>query len=456
MAESGGLPHRTVSGWISDFSSIPRWEPWPGITLDERLTADLYEAFGKAREAGYTGIILWGLLCGRSWSSHLPDTVSEPRRCRVLAILEQARHCGLKALMGLGVYSWGFDEIVAHHPELDGGMPTVMCGSRLESHAWMERVLDFVLGEYDPDGLSLQSADQGRCPCDACQAMGSLAYHAALNDRVAAYVRSRWPGKLIEISTWGMDLGHPDNLPYVQQMTAHADILNDFNNSSARHGAAYRRTLIGNLHCAFGTEAGWWVDPPPFWDRAKWFLPFALRNVPYYRELVADGARAVQRYILPLANPGAEVGFLFDGLMLADVGRDPLATLGQVLDGVFEPRTAAARAALLETWHTAEDGYLDNAREGDAPQVVGLTRVHYNHTGNVPPVTLAERPEYLLRMQPEGLASYGRALGAALEGVRKVRGELGNEGKAVRLERTIALALSDVQRVQAWKATLTR
>jgi hypothetical protein len=411
--------------------------------------ADLYEAFDKAQIAGYNEIILWGLLCGRSWSSYLPATVDEGRKRRVLAVIEEAQRRGLKLLMGIGLYSWGFDEIVAHNPELDGGLPHVMCGTRPESHVWMGKVIESVMDEYDPDGLSMQSSDQGRCPCDVCQEMTAIQYHALLNDRTAAYIRSRWPGKLIQIGTWGMDLSNPDDLPHLQQMTAHVDVLNDYNNSSARHDPAYRKTLIKALPCAVGTEAGWWLDPPPFWDRLKWFLPFSLRNIPYYQGLFADGADAVERFILPLVNPGAEVGFLFDGLMLTDIQRDPVATLAEVFDVVFEPVSVAAREALIEVWRNVEDSYLNNCREGQKPQAIGLTRVQYS--GVVPPVQLAERPEYLLRMKPEGLAKYADALHSALNTVRRICGELGNREKAARLERTIGLAVADVQRVQAWK-----
>lgn len=449
MDRRTGFTHRTVSGWISDFSSVPRWEPWPSITLDQRLLADLAQAFNEAHTAGYDAVILWGLLCGRSWSSYLPDTVSAERKRLVQTVLAQARQSGLKVLMGMGLYSWGFDEIIAQHPELDGGSPSNMCSSRPEAWEWMRSVLDFVMNECDPDGLSLQSSDQGRCLCDACQELSPLEYHANINDRVASYVSSRWPDKLIEISTWGMDLSNPDELPHVQRMAAHADILNDFNNSSGRRGRQNRRRLIQSLSCAFGTEGGWWVDPPPFWDRLRWFLPISVRNVPYLQELLEDGGDAVQRYILPLVNPGAEVGFLFDGMMLNDIRRDPLATLSEALEIVFEPSNSGARQALIEIWRGVEDAYLDNCREGSTPQTISLTSVHYS--GTVPPVPLADRPEYLLRLKPDALAKYRAALEAALSSARQIRPYLGNVAKAALLERTIGLALSDVDRVQAWK-----
>jgi hypothetical protein len=442
--------YRLVSGWISDYSSVPRWEPWPSITLDGRLMADLSETFAIAQLAGYNGVILWGLLCGRSWRPFLPDTVSVERREQVLAVLEQARSRDLKVFIGLGVYSWGFDEIIAEHLELDGGSPLNMCAARPESWEWMQRVLEFVMDGYHPDGLSLQSSDQGRCPCDACQELSSLEYHAAINERVCAYVKGRWPGTLLQISTWGMDLSDPEALAYIRQMTSCADVLNDYNNSAGRRGREHRRRLISCLSCAYGTEQGWWLDPPPFWDRLRWFLPFSTCNVAYWQELLEDGGNAIERYILPLVNPGAEVGFIFDGLMLQDLRQDALRVLGKALEVVFEPKSAGALEVLISIWQGVQDAYLKGAREGKEPQAIGLNRVHYS--GVLPARGLAERPEYLLRLKPEALGRYISALLEAQQSLTRVRGHLGRPDKAVRLERAIGLALSDALGVRSHKA----
>ena len=267
--------YRTISGWASDFSSIPRLEPWPSTVLDQQLVADLYQAFDLAQASSYTGVILWGLLVGRSWAPYLPQTVTEDRARLVRIILDELRNRKLSAIMGLGLYSWGFDSLIASYPAIDGGAPDKMCGSRPESWDWMRQVVDYIMEEFNPDGVSMQSSDQGRCPCDSCQEMSSLAYHAMINNQVAEYIRTRWPEKLIEVSTWGMDLGNPADFPLVQKMTAHADILNDFNNSSAQHGRSYRKNMIGSLEAAFSTEQGWWLDPPPFWDRKNGFCQLA-------------------------------------------------------------------------------------------------------------------------------------------------------------------------------------
>jgi len=450
MSNPPGFTYRTISGWTSDFSSIPRLEPWPSITLDAQMMQDLSEAFSLAQSAKYTGMILWGLLAGRSWSPFLSQTVDGNRQRMVKTILDEIRKREMQALMGLGLYSWGFDAIIASQPALDGGAPDKMCGSRPEAWEWMRKVVDYIFETFDPDGVSMQSSDQGRCPCDACQEMTSLEYHAAINDQVAGYIRSRWPQKLIEVSTWGMDLGNPADLPYVQKMCAHADILNDFNNSSARHGRSFRKAMIEALPVAFGTEQGWWIDPPPFWDRLKWFLPLSVSNVAYWRELQADGGRAVQRYILPLINPGAEVGYRFDGIMLADLSQDPQKVLASILQEVFEPGSSAALCGLLEVWQGVESGYLDQIPHPEDPRILRSSEIHY--TIPAPSYQLANRPEYLLRMKPEGLAKYQAALCQALATVQSIRPELKAKPKALRLEQAIRNALGDIGMVQSWKA----
>ncbi len=405
------------------------------------MMADLLHAIGRAEEAGYTGMILWGLIAGRSWNPFLADTVSDERRRDVIRIIADVRSRGLEAYLGLGLNSWGFDAIIESDPRVDGGSPQNMCASRPQSWEWMRRVVDFVMDQYDPDGVSMQSSDQGRCGCDSCQEMGALEYHAAINDQVAGYIRERWPDKKISISTWGMDLGNPAEQAHVLKMTRHADVLNDFNNSAARGGEANRRALIEALGCAYGTEQGFWFDPPPFWDRDKWFLPFSLGNVPYWRALKADGGDQIERYILPLINPGAEVGFLFDGWMLQDLTRDPTAVLTQALDAVFAPTSQAARDGLLELWNLGETAFAALMPRPDQPRQISSSRVHYNHAN--PSRYLATRPEYLQQRKPDRLQVYGDRLAEAAALAAKLRPSL-DEARGRALQRCIEGARTDV------------
>jgi hypothetical protein len=449
MSDHTNFKHRIITGWISDFSSIPRWEPWPSITLDQCMTDDIDEAMRLAEISGYTGVMLYGLLAGRAWNPYLPDTASPQRKQQVLALMDRIRERGLTVLHGLGLYSWGFDAIIAAQPEVDGGSPSTMCGTRSESWAWMQRVIDFVFDEYDPDGVSMQSADMGRCPCDDCQALGALEYHARINEKVSGYIRSRWPEKMIHISTWGMDLGNPAEQQYVLQLARHADVLNDFNNSAARGGRANRQALIAALSCPYGTEQGFWFDPPPFWDRLKWFLPLSLRNVPYWQDLKADGGDAIERFILPLINPGADVSFIFDGLMMQDLRRDPTQTLEEALSIVFEPGTTTALNGLADVWQNVEAAFIDHLPRPTEAREIHSSRVHYAHP--TPSESLANRPEYLLTRRTEALTVFRDSLQRADRIISKLHDDLGQREKALRLMRSIRNTLVDIDRVLVYR-----
>ena len=108
---------------------------------------------------------------------------------------------------GLGVYSWGFEEIIRANPRLSRGNPRAMCASQPESWDWMRKVIDFAMTRFPVDGASLQSADQGRCECNQCRRWPDTEYHARLDIRVSEYIRAHWPGKTIGVSGWGMHLG---------------------------------------------------------------------------------------------------------------------------------------------------------------------------------------------------------------------------------------------------------
>ena len=79
-----------------------------------------------------------------------------------------------------------------------------------------------------------------------------------------------------------------------------------------------------------------------------------------------------------------------------------------------------------------------------APDAVHYTVPH-------PSETLADRPEYLLRMKVENLPRYEARLRKCLDILRAIRAELNNQEKAIRLERCLRNALGDVVRVQACK-----
>ena len=121
-----GFKHRTLVGWISEFSSRPLHEPWPVIKLNDKMMSDFGEIFDLCQQVGFDKMVIWGLFVSRRWPVPLTQAVDAQRRKQIQQLLEAAHERGIKILSGLGVYSWGFEEIIDKFPEVSKGSPRVM------------------------------------------------------------------------------------------------------------------------------------------------------------------------------------------------------------------------------------------------------------------------------------------------------------------------------------------
>lgn len=83
----------------------------------------------------------------------------------------------------------------------------------------MRRVIGFVLGRFPIDGVSTQSADQGRCLCSQCRRWSGAEYHALLNARVSRHIRHCWPAKTVGVNSWGMRFDDPKALPSLVELS---------------------------------------------------------------------------------------------------------------------------------------------------------------------------------------------------------------------------------------------
>ena len=139
--EEGSYVHRALNGWITDFAAAPDVEAaWPSMRLDEALLEDYRQMFGLMQYLGFNEIVIWGLYTANHWPLDLAEAVPAERGKMVDRLIAAARRRGIKVLSGLGVYSWGFAEIIKANPKLSGGNPNGLCASEPESHAWMDRV----------------------------------------------------------------------------------------------------------------------------------------------------------------------------------------------------------------------------------------------------------------------------------------------------------------------------
>ncbi len=356
--------YRGYLGWITDLATEP--EPhaaWPSIRLDTGLARDYHRTFTLMREWKLQDLCIWGLQISRSWPLRLEDAVTPDRARRVDKLIADAHSHGLRVLSGLGIYSWGFDEILKANPRLMKGNRSTMCGSEDESWQWMRKVIDYVF-RFPIDGVSMQSADQGRCPCEKCARYGETEYHARLNIRCAEYIRARYPGKTIGVSGWGMRFADPASLPHLTALSRHIDYLIDVRDTSSQSGRqsgpTLRRRLIAGLKCAFGTLGGPQVEPPQHWPRDRWFLP-TIRSVgEHLQALHSDGGRACEWFYHILANPGDELSTWVAARTLADPAAGWRRHLDYSLARLYKVKSKPVREALAEAFLAAEQAYVQH------------------------------------------------------------------------------------------------
>jgi len=405
------------------------------MRLDERLLQDYRRTFELMQRLGFNEIVIWGFYVANAWPVDIRSAVTPERGRRVEQLIHLAHQRGLKVLSGLGVYSWGFERIIRANPKLNRGNSNAMCASEPESWEWMRRVVDFVFKRFDIDGVSMQSADLGRCKCERCAAFNDAEYHAVLNVRTAEYIRSRWPKKIIGVSSWGMNFGNPANRASLLKMAKALDYLVDFNNSSRHGGPAYRRDLIPALPCDFGTLGGLQVEPPQHWARDRWFLPTCRRINEHLRQLAADGGRACEFFFHILANPSSELTFHVAGRTLADPRVTTEKALAAAIDELYRPKSNSARDDLARLILEAEEAYfqpIDPAECG----TLSLEPLVGDKAG--PPIYLTQRLNATQR------ADYARRLRAIKEEADNLRAEVGDAQRMENVARCLENGIKDL------------
>lgn len=362
-SESEPFVHRGYLGWITDLASEPRpRDAWPSIRIDDRLLRDYDDAFRAMREMGLNEVVIWGFFVSREWPVEVERAVDAPRRKQILRLIDAAHRRGLRVLSGMGVYSWGFEAIIRAHPELGRGNRQTMCLDVPESWQWQKRVIDYAFS-FPIDGLSLQSADQGRCVCDTCPPLTDAEYHAAVNQKVVQYVRTAYPGKLIGISGWGMDLSRRESLPHYVAMTRNVDYFTAVQDGQAAQDTLLVRDLIAAIRpCTYGTTGTPNVEPPQHHARDRWFLPTARRAAENLRQLYRAGGRSAENYMHVLANPGDEATIRLMAKVEQEPATDWRPMYRSVLETMFRPRSNRTLDSLVTLFLRAEDAYFDNKK----------------------------------------------------------------------------------------------
>lgn len=440
-AASTKFHHRGYLGWITDIDSRP--EPhaaWPSIRLDENLVSQYRETCRLMQALGYNESVVWGLYVGRDWPVDIPAAISAERARLVLRLIDSAHHHGLRLIAGLGVFSWGFEELIRTYPALGPTNPRAMCASNPDAWHWMEKIIDFALTRLPVDGVSMQSADQGRCTCVKCSRFGDAEYHARINIRAADYIRSRHPGKLVAVSGWGMKFDDAASLPFIERMAAKLDYLIDVSDTAGTRGRAYRRDVIRSIRCDFGTIGGMLVEPPLHWQRDRWFLPTARAQGEHLSALAADGGRACEYFCHIRANPGDEVSFYVAGKLLSDIATPWQAHLRSTLADLYRVEKLSTLHSLEDLFVRAEAAYMSRIKQFGSGDI-SLEPLVEDHAG--PPIYIIKRMPVARRR------GYSLELDEIAAGFRSILRDVPEQTRIPIILRCIENVQHDLQRYAA-------
>ncbi|RIK41716.1 MAG: hypothetical protein DCC55_11095 [Chloroflexi bacterium] len=434
--------YRVTSGWLRDLAGEPTpHDRWPNIRWDEQLLADQVRFLDVQAELGMTYNLAWGFFIDRAWPAPFdPERVIDAQRREMLRAFVDAAHTrGLKILTGMGIYSWGFDEVIRQVPGVSAGHQHAMCVFSDEAWDWQRRVLDFVMEpRWGLDGLSMQSADQGRCECEKCSKLSPAEHHAILLVRSAEHVRANRPDWVIGQASWGLRVDQPEEFQFLKEISRAVDYMIEVRELSAMAGR--RQELIELLDCAFGSVGGVFVEPPQHWDRLRWFVPCGLGSAQALARLWQDGGRACEYFYRPFANPVEEVSWRSGAKMLIAPTTAPKDALREAVAAVYEV-TGSTLDDLTDWFVRGENAYFSRStfELGRGPLSLEPLVWKENPAAAGPPIYLRDR------MTAEVRADYAQELGrlqAELKQMRIDRSDLVE--KAVR---AIDGALQDIEHI---------
>ncbi len=404
--------YRVTCGWLRDLASEPApHDPWPCIRWDDRLLADQLRFLDVQAEMDVTYNVVWGLFIDRSWPVPFANIIDAEREARLHTFVAAAHERGLKILHGTGIYSWGFDDIIRAHPEVARGHAHSMCPFSPQAWEWQRRVLDFLMDpRWGLDGISMQSADQGRCSCDQCRARSAAEHHADLLVRCAEYVRAGRPDWTIGQASWGLALDDSADFEHVRRISRVVDYMVEVRERSATAGR--RADIARGLACAYGSVGGVFVEPPQHYERLRWFVPCGLRSARALRRLWDDGGRAVEYFYRPFANPVEEVSWRTGAAIPGAPDTSPEEALSRAVAAVYGV-SGVAQEQLTAWFARGEDAYFTRSDfiPGNGPLSLEPLIWSENPAVAGPPIYLRDR---MTAAQRAGYASDLRQLRADL------------------------------------------
>jgi hypothetical protein len=452
--------------WINDMrnEALPL-QQWPAPHLDEVTISSIRAALDVQSKAGFNYLDSFGLFATYGYP---PDIISaftdEARVAQVKRLIQEAGQRRIKCIFGMGLFSWGYDQIIRTDPAVRGkngaGQPLdhVMCGATEKAWTYVEKILDTALSRFDFGGVHLESADLGWCDCPRCGGQyGTVGYNVRLNIRAADYIKRKWPGKIVTCIpiNWlgGSGRAHFDQAEQDQiiELSKHVDCFMDQGWNGTFIADDQRKTFIQRLHCDYGTSGGLWVYHCGRWDRLSYFLPYPRRTAAAIRRHHEDGARGCMFYQGPVINPGVEVNIATGGRFLVDTRRSVDDVLGEVVESYYHPRDPATRSKLVQLMLHAEDAYFG---QWDSQRLVAAGRTMPGELHLTDLFGTSPGPAHFL-MEPflnaDGRREYKKELIAILEDLSSLQGRCDDQGRLARIQRAITVTLTVLESIRAAK-----
>ena len=401
--EGDGFRYKVGCFWLPHMGS----RPFPNLfsaELDQALIDDYRFYLPQVREAGFDYVSIAGLIAEGA-HDQVPTDIergfSQERDRQIRQIIDLIHGAGLKFVADLGVYSWGFKNIIGAHPEIRAhryifrgitdypgrnnallldeydrlqekeieAEPDLMNAAVEESWQWQERVVRFLLKNYNFDGFHLESADLGRCWCPECRKTETIMYHAKLNQRTTGLIKEIAPDKIVGVHSGGLILEGLRDLPALQQMVKGADYYID--------ASEYYMTVDAT---PLNLQYIWFNDRPevvkgvapvavgqfihqrdPGLDRLSWFTPAVQTIVGTIGKAYRDGCRAQEYYSLgAFRNPSKELNNYVAGYSLNHPQEGWKEVLSAVVDRLYRPRSGNVREDLAEFFRKGEISCLAN------------------------------------------------------------------------------------------------
>jgi hypothetical protein len=437
--ENQGFVHKGYLGWLIDLSRTARiGVPWPAIPLDDELLKDYQETIDFLHRSGLNEITAWGFFTNSVWEPQIEKTIDTARKARVQEMIAYAHGKGIKILCGLGVYSWGFNKIIKEHPEIQCPCnEEVMDFAKPESWIWQQKVLDYLIDNFDFDGFSMQSADRGRCKCGEYEKLTDLQYHAILDQKVVEYIRSKKKHYIIGISGWGMNFGNPEDLASIVKMTRNVDYLIDVEETALKAGADYRKKLIKAIApCKYGNTSTPNIEPIQALPRDQYFVPIFMRSCQRLKEIYNQGGRACETYVRTRGNIGDEVTIEVIAKILNNPGKDIHTALKEVIQMIFEPQDKNSLTTLTNIFEKAEDAYFTNVT--GEKEVIQL----------MPRNLTSPKSQYLIAMDPDSRNNYKETFKSISTRITEIKSKVRNQDKYNQLLTCVNNVLVEIQKLQ--------